>query len=161
MVYHVYLQARIYNPLDFPPQPSNQLPLHVQLRSHDPLQILRITFQSLLNFGRDQLLHNLRAPTSERAGIGERVEDRQHGLEKWRDLDAVEEVVIFALLLDHGPGLVGQDADFFVRVLTAVAALDHGHDDVFGRHEGEFAVHATGNDGGVDYEAGGDVVELI
>lgn len=43
--------------------------------------------------------------------------------------------------------------------LAVTAELDDGHDDVLRRHEGEFLTDAAGDDGGVDDESLGDVLE--
>ena len=107
--------------------------LHVQLDSIT-VKLTLVLLKSSLDLGGDELLDDLRAATDEVARVGEGVDVGKDGLEERPDLDALDQVVVLALLLDDGAGLVGEDADLLVGVLAGVALLDHGHDDVLGGH---------------------------
>ena len=74
-------------------------------------------------------------------------------------LDAIDQVVVATLLLDHGGGLVRQHPDFFVAFLTITAGFHHRHDDILGRHERQLASDATLDDLGINHQAFGDVLE--
>lgn len=50
-------------------------------------------------------------------------------------------------------------SELFVGFLSGYAFGDKGHNNVFGCHEGDFGHEAAVDDGGVDDEAVGDVVE--
>lgn len=80
--------------------------LDVQLGDLSILQSASILRLHSLNFGADELLNNLRASSDECLGVDELREIREDGLEVRRVPDAVEQIIRFALLLDHGTGLV-------------------------------------------------------
>lgn len=107
--------------------------LHVQL-DNIAIELALVLLERGLDLGADELLDNLGRATDEAAGVGQAVDLGEDGLEEGRDLDALDQVVVLALLLDDGAGLVGEDADLLVGVLAGVALLDHGHDDVLGGH---------------------------
>ena len=107
--------------------------LHVQLNDIT-IELALVLLKSSLDLGVDELLDDLRAATDEVARVGEGVDVGKDGLEERPDLDALDQVVVLAFLLDHGTGLVREDADLLVGVLAGVALLDHGHDDVLGGH---------------------------
>ena len=107
--------------------------LHVQL-DDIAIELALVLLERGLDLGADELLDNLGRAADEAAGVGQAVDLGEDGLEEGRDLDALDQVVVLALLLDDGAGLVGEDADLLVGVLAGVALLDHGHDDVLGGH---------------------------
>ena len=107
--------------------------LHVQL-DNIAIELALVLLERGLDLGADELLDNLGRAADEAAGVGQAVDLGEDGLEEGRDLDALDQVVVLALLLDDGAGLVGEDADLLVGVLAGVALLDHGHDDVLGGH---------------------------
>ena len=111
--------------------------LHVQLNDI-AIKLPLVLLKSSLDLGSDKLLDDLRAAADEVAGVGEGVDLGKNGLEEGSDLDALDQVVVLAFLLDHGAGLVGEHADLLVGVLARVALLDHGHDDVLSRHLWDF-----------------------
>jgi hypothetical protein len=113
--------------------------LHVQLNDIT-IKLALILLKSSLDLGVDELLDNLGAATDEVARVGKGVDVGQDRLEERSDLDALDQVVVLAFLLDHGAGLVGEHADLLVGVLAGVALLDHGHDDVLGCHLRELLV---------------------
>jgi hypothetical protein len=113
--------------------------LHVQLDGIT-VKLALVLLERGLDLGGDELLDNLGRAANEAAGVGEAVDLGENGLEERRDLDALDQVVVLALLLDHGAGLVGEDADLLVGVLAGIALLDHGHDDVLGCHLRGFLV---------------------
>ena len=133
--------------------------LHVQLNDIT-IELALVLLKSSLDLGVDELLDDLRAATDEVARVGESVDVGEDGLEEWPDLDALDQVVVLAFLLDDSAGLVGEHADLLVGVLAGVALLDHGHDDVLGCHERQFHLNALLDDGRVDDKAGRNVVEL-
>jgi hypothetical protein len=107
--------------------------LHVQL-DDIAVELALVLLERGLDLGADELLDNLGRAADEAAGVGQAVDLGEDRLEEGRDLDALDQVVVLALLLDDGAGLVGEDADLLVGVLAGVALLDHGHDDVLGGH---------------------------
>ena len=107
--------------------------LHVEL-DDIAIELALVLLERGLDLGADELLDNLGRAADEAAGVGQAVDLGEDGLEEGRDLDALDQVVVLALLLDDGAGLVGEDADLLVGVLAGVALLDHGHDDVLGGH---------------------------
>jgi hypothetical protein len=107
--------------------------LHVQL-NNIAVELTLVLLERGLDLGADELLNDLGRAADEAAGVGQAVELGENGLEERRDLDAIEQVIVLAFLLDHGGGLVGEHANLLVRVLAGVALLDHGHDDVLGCH---------------------------
>jgi hypothetical protein len=113
--------------------------LHVQLNDIT-IKLALVLLKSSLDLGVDELLDDLGAATDEVARVGEGVDVGQDRLEERPDLDALDQVVVLAFLLDHGAGLVGEHADLLVGVLAGVALLDHGHDDVLGCHLRELLV---------------------
>jgi len=114
--------------------------LHVQLNDI-AVELVLVLLERGLDLCVDELLDNLGRAADEAAGVGQAVDLGEDGLEERRDLDALDQVVVLALLLDDGAGLVGEHADLLVGVLAGVALLDHGHDDVLGCHlEGRLVV---------------------
>jgi len=107
--------------------------LHVQLNDI-AVELALVLLKSRLDLGGDKLLDDLRAASDEVARVGEGVDLGKNRLEERSDLDALDQVVVLAFLLDHGAGLVGEHADLLVGVLARVALLDHGHNDVLGCH---------------------------
>lgn len=107
--------------------------LHVQLNGV-AVELALVLLESGLHLGGDELLDNLGAAADEAAGVGEGVDVGEDGLEERPDLDALDQVVVLAFLLDDGAGLVRENTNLLVGVLARVALLDHGHDDVLGGH---------------------------
>ena len=107
--------------------------LHVQL-DDIAIELALVLLERGLDLGADELLDNLGRAADEAAGVGQAVDLGEDRLEERSDLDALDQVVVLAFLLDHGTGLVREDADLLVGVLAGVALLDHGHDDVLGGH---------------------------
>ena len=68
-----------------------------------------VRLQRLLNLGGGELLHLLGSAADEGAGVQEAVELIQDRGEEGGAADAVQEVVVLALLLDVVGGLVGED----------------------------------------------------
>jgi len=112
---------------------SSVASLHVQL-DNVTVKLALVLLKSDLDLGGDELLNDFRRATDEVAGVGEGVDLGEDGLEERPDLDALDQVVVFAFLLDDGAGLVGEHTDLLVGVLARVALLNHGHDDVLGCH---------------------------
>jgi hypothetical protein len=77
----------------------------------------------------------LRAAADEVLGVQHAVDLGPDRLEELSVFDALDEVIREALLLDDIAGLVAQDADLLVRLLSADALGYEFHDDIFGRHE--------------------------
>jgi hypothetical protein len=61
------------------------------------------------NFGRGELLHLLGSAADEGAGIQEGIQLGDDGVEEGGAADALDQVVVLALLLDVVGGLVGED----------------------------------------------------
>ena len=72
-------------------------------------QVRLVRLQRLLNLGGGELLHLLGSAADEGAGVQEAVELIQDRGEEGGAADAVQEVVVLALLLDVVGGLVGED----------------------------------------------------
>jgi hypothetical protein len=107
--------------------------LHVQLDSLT-VELALVLLKSGLDLRVDELLDNFRRATNEGAGVGEGVDLGKNRLEERPGLNALDQVIVLALLLDNGTGLVREHADLFVGVLAGETLLDHGHDDVLGGH---------------------------
>ena len=69
-----------------------------------------IKLQGLLDLRRDELLNLLRGAAHEGARVEEAFELTQDGAEELGAADALEQVVVLAVLLDIVGGLVGEDA---------------------------------------------------
>ena len=93
--------------------------------------VLLIRLKRSLDLGARELLHLLRRAADKRARVEETVQLVENRAEERRVPDALEEVVVLPVLLDVVAGLVGEDADFFVGVLSREAFLDACHDDLW------------------------------
>lgn len=69
-----------------------------------------VRLESGSHLGRGELLHLLRGAADESAGVEQAVQLGQNGVEEGGAADALEQVVVLALLLDVVGGLVGEDA---------------------------------------------------
>ena len=69
-----------------------------------------------------------------------------------------DEIVFAALFLHDRRGGLAVLADSFVEFLAVAAGGDGGHEDVFGRHEGQFFAQVFGDDLRVDRQAACDVL---
>ena len=69
-----------------------------------------IKLQGLLDLRRDELLNLLRGTAHKGARVEEGFELTQDGAEELGAADALEQVVVLAVLLDIVGGLVGEDA---------------------------------------------------
>jgi hypothetical protein len=107
--------------------------LHVQLDGFT-VKLALVFLKSGLDLGVDELLDDFGRATNEGAGVGEGVDLSKDRLEERPGLNALDQVIVLALLLDNGTGLVREHADLFVGVLAGETLLDHGHDDVLGGH---------------------------
>ena len=76
-------------------------------------------------------------------------------------LDPFQEIVVFAMVFDFCGCGVGMYSDGLVHELARSSFARHGHDDILGGHEREFVIQPPGDDLGVDYESGGDVIEDV
>ena len=70
-----------------------------------------------------------------------------------------EERPTVMLLLDNLRRLLAMDADSFVQFLAVATGLNGSHQQVFGRHEGEFFGQILGDDLGINDEARTDVLQ--
>ena len=108
---------------------------------------------------RGELLDLLRRATDEGLRIQQTVQLGQNGVEESGAADALEEVVVLAMLLDIVGGLVGKHTDLFVSVLPRQTLGNAGHDNVLGGHERKLVVHVALDDLGVHNKPGSDVVQ--
>ena len=81
-----------------------------------------------------ELLDLLGGTAGEGGRVEEGVELGEDGLEEGSGADALDEVVVLALELDGGRGLVREDTDLLVGFLAGDTLLDEGHDDVLAVH---------------------------
>lgn len=138
---------------------NNNTPcLDRELGSLDVLEGLGVRLEGGLDPLGDELVDLLGGTADKGRGVEEGVELSPDGLEVVVLLDALDEVVVAALLLDDGTGLVREDTDLLVALLAVTAGLDNGHDDVLGGHEGELLVDPAADNLGVDDETLGDVL---
>lgn len=82
------------------------------------------------------LLHNLAAASGIQLRFEHPVQLAPNRLEELVGLDSLHQVVRLSFLLDDGAGLVAQDSDFLVSVLSRDALGTQPHDDLFCNHEG-------------------------
>jgi hypothetical protein len=103
----------------------------------------------------------LRRPPNKRLGVQQVVQNLPDGLKPRVRSDPLDEVVLPALLLDHTRGLVGEDADALVGLLSVPGGrlCDERHDDVLGGHERQLLGDPRGDDLGVYDEALADILE--
>lgn len=135
--------------------------LDTKFGSGGALDVLAIRSQGLVHrpARATVLVNNIRAAAGIQLSLEHAVELAPDGLEEVVALDAVDEVVGLALVLDHGAGLVGEDADLLMGLLARLAQGAQAHDDALGDHEGQLGLDVGGNALGVNDEAVGDVVE--
>ena len=133
--------------------------LNRELGSLDVGKGSRVGLESGLDPLGDKAVDLLGGTADEGLGVEERVELGDNGGKVRLGLDALDEVVLAALLLDNSTGLVREDTDLLVALLAVAAGLDHGHDNVLGGHEGELLRDAAGNDLGVDDHTLADILE--
>lgn len=153
-----------------------QLSLDVELSSTSVLDVLGVGLDLLLDgtaLAAVALDHGC-GTAGEQVGVQQLVDGVPDGLEILGGLDALDEVVLAALLLDDVGGLVGEYADLLVGFLARAALGDDLHDDVLGcllssglvadlhvtnilsrecfgaYHEGELFHHVGANDLGVN-----------
>lgn len=82
----------------------------MESRSFGGSEVRCVRLESLLDFGRSKLLNLLRGTTHKGAGVEKGVELAEDGAEECSAADAVEKVVVLAVLLDVVGGLVRKDA---------------------------------------------------
>jgi hypothetical protein len=121
--------------------------LDVQRSSFRLGKILLIRLDSSNDLSGSKLLHLLRRTANEGTGVEQSVQLRQDGTEECGAADTLDQVVVFALLLDVVGGLVGEDTwrrsigagnkkgmlrltDFLVGILPGETLLHAGHDDL-------------------------------
>lgn len=105
------------------------------------------------------LVHNLGTATSVELSFEHAVKLPPDGLEKFVALNALHQVIGFALVLHDSTGLVRQNTDLLVSLLAGLALRTEAHDDGLGDHEGQLSLDVGGDALWVDDEAVGDIVE--
>lgn len=134
---------------------------NAELGSGGTLDVFPVRRESFLNgTARTAILvHNLGTATSVQLSFEHAVKFTPNGLEKFVALNALHQVIGLALILHDGTGLVRQDTDLLVSLLTGLALRTEAHDNGLGDHEGQLSLDVSGDALGVDDEAVGDVVE--
>ncbi len=107
----------------------------------------------------DETVDLLLCPTGKALGIQQLIHLVQDWLEVSIVLDPSDQIVLPSVFFHFSCGLVRKDTDAFVAFLAVSTATHHGHNDVFGGHEGEFGLNTTRNDGGIDDKAFGNVLQ--
>jgi hypothetical protein len=92
-------------------------------------------------------------------GIEHAIKLAPDGLEELGAPDAVDEIIRLALVLHDAAGLVRQNTDLLVGLLSGLSLRAQAHDDGLGDHERQLRLHVSGDTLGVDDQAVGDVVE--
>ncbi len=82
----------------------------MESRSLSSSKVRCVRLESLLDFSRSKLLNLLRGTTHKGARVEKGVELAEDGAEESSAADAVEKVVVLAVLLDIVGGLVRKDA---------------------------------------------------
>lgn len=135
--------------------------LDSQLDVLGPLDLRPILLQRQLDLAAlSTVAHDLLgAPADEVLRLHHAVDVGLDAVEERRALDALDEVVLAALLLDDVAGLVAQHAHLLVRVLARLALRHQLHDDVLRRHERQLLHDARVRARGVHDEPGDHVVK--
>lgn len=118
-----------------------------------------VRLKRVLHFSRDELLDLLRSTAGKGARVEEGIQFAQDGAKEFSATNALQQVVVLAVLLDIVGCLVGKNTDLFVGVLARKSLLHTGHDNVLSSHERKLIIHPASDDLGVDNKAGSNVVQ--